>query len=120
MSTSSLTLDRFAYQVPTEGQKIVSELAETQFIQSVIRENAVYEHGAYSLFFADLDRATQKLFLAVVSDPSEYEWASENETRMDAYIAEMTKHMQKKIDEQIDDVFHEAMYEARMNRFDFE
>jgi hypothetical protein len=95
----------------TEGEKNMLGRVFHSFLDDLIRSNAKYKHGAYELFACDLPYEDKKIFLSWICSAEDYEDYISNPTRERVAIAEYEDFMQRLIDENIDDVWHEDMQE---------
>ncbi len=89
-----------------------SRMSLTLFVRNLIREYAKKDiNSGYSLHFSDLPYEDKKIFLLNLLHPSDYEYFSENETRLRAAFDEYESECQSLINKELDNVYHDDMRE---------
>lgn len=111
MAVNNITGENLFNQVFKDGDKINNKDVRVDFVRDLINENAYYENGVLTLYVHDLSFDEKKIFLSIIVEPEDYEYYCQSQTRLEAAIQEYTKAMQKRIDDIIDDVWHENMQE---------
>lgn len=86
-----------------------------KLIDQIIRENATYRNGCFSLFASDLPLYDKRLLLSYLIPIDEYEECLKDSTKEVIAFKENEKGMQFLINERIDNVWHETMQEMNMN-----
>jgi hypothetical protein len=110
-SISTFCNDNQYFSAIQDGSKNMAKRILSNFINSLIRENAKHNDDSYSLFVSDLEPIDKKIFLSHLVSADEFEDYSANETRMSAAIKEYEEEMQFFVNENIDQVYHEDMRE---------
>ena len=93
-----------------EGESMLAKVFR-QILDQVIRENAIYKDGSYSLFASDLPYHDKKLLLSYLIPIDEYDEYIKDPHKERAAFLEYENDMQYLIDDRIDDIWHEDMKE---------
>lgn len=102
------------FNVNKDVNDLLKISAKRVFIRDLINDYATYRYGGMSLYVSEIPKAEKKIFLSHIIPAKEYEWFVQDETRLEIGFEEYAPRMQRLIDEQIEEVYHETMEEAGM------
>ena len=93
-----------------DGENMFSKTFRV-LIDQIIRENAKYDNGCYSLFACDLPQYDKRLLLSYLIPIEDYEVYIKDSYKERAAFIEHEDEMQYLINDRINDVWHEDMQE---------
>jgi hypothetical protein len=106
---NSISLIFTTKQDTQDGKTNMSGKNLDNYIRNLINEYATYRNGCYAIDVDDISKQDKIIFLSRLTDPSEYEYYCDNQTRLAEGLNEYKSYMQELLDYNIDDVWHDNM-----------
>lgn len=102
-----------------EGIFTVDRTSFKRLIHAIVSEHGTYNHGSLHVCAHALPMCEKKLILSYLLDLEDYVRLTESNTFFEIMFEEHYSHIQSLLDQECDEVYHDAMYEMGMVKHTF-
>jgi hypothetical protein len=82
-----------------------------KFVNSLIEEHKEIDRDGYKIDINSFPLYDKKILLSHLVGPSEYEWANQNESRINCLFQEYHDYLKEIFDTQLSTIYSQDMYE---------